>query len=224
MQQCVVFDVYGTLLDIGSPVVRLEGRIGPQADRLADLWRAKQLEYAWVATFTGRYETFWTLTKRALSQALGMTGLSEDRSLENDLLDAYMSPDLYKEVPDVLKLLQEEGHRLVVFSNGNPAMLEGALGAAGILDRFQGVISVDPIRRFKPDQAVYAYATDQLADFRDRIIFLSSNGWDITGALTYGWRTCWVNRKNTAFEFGDAEPSMIVSSLMDLPEKLKQDV
>ncbi len=224
MTKCLIFDLYGTLLDIGSPVARLSDRVGPEAARLADLWRAKQLEYAWVATFTGRYEPFWTLTGRALSHALGSVGLAGDSSLEDDLLNAYKAPDLYDEVPDALTVLQQQGHRLVVFSNGNPDMLDEALDAVGILDRFQAVVSVDPVRRFKPDQAVYAHATDTLAEPLDRILFLSSNAWDITGAMTFGWKTCWVNRKGTDFEFGSRDPSEIISSLSELPEKLNAGI
>lgn len=221
MKKCIVFDVYGTLLDIASPVARLQDRVGPQADRLADLWRAKQLEYAWVATLTGRYETFWTLTERALSYAFGAIGKSDDKALETDLLEAYKTPDLYAEVPDVLNELRRQGHRLVVFSNANPQMLESALSAVGVLEKVDQVISVDPTRRFKPDQAVYSFASDQIAGWNNDIVFLSSNGWDVIGAATYGWATYWVNRNNAVFEFGEREPSIVVSSLALLPDKLR---
>ena len=42
-----VFDAYGTLFDVHSAVARHRDAIGPQADRLSELWRAKQLEYTW---------------------------------------------------------------------------------------------------------------------------------------------------------------------------------
>lgn len=216
-----MFDVYGTLLDIASPVARLQDRVGPQATRLADLWRAKQLEYAWVATFTGRYETFWILTERALSHALDAIGKSDDKALEADLLEAYKAPDLYEEVPDVLSELRRDGHRLVVFSNANPVMLESALSAVDILNKVDQVISVDQVRRFKPDQAVYEFASEQMVDRQQDIVFLSSNGWDVTGAETHGWSTYWVNRKNAEFEFGIRDPSTIVSSLASFPDKLR---
>jgi len=221
MKKCVVFDVYGTLLDIGSPVARLKDRVGSDAPRLADLWRAKQLEYAWVAAFTGRYETFWALTERALSHAIQAIGIKSDGTLEAELLKDYQAPDLYEEIPDVLAELERDGHRLVVFSNGNPAMLETALSSVGIIERFEQIISVDPVRLFKPNQAVYAYATEQLSDWRDSIVFLSSNGWDISGAEAFGWTTYWVNRKNAAFEFGERDSATTISTLADLPEKLR---
>ena len=46
-----VFDAYGTLVRRAiRPCARLAGRIGPDAQRCPDLWRAKQLEYSWVRT------------------------------------------------------------------------------------------------------------------------------------------------------------------------------
>jgi 2-haloacid dehalogenase len=43
-----VFDAYGTLFDVHSPVVQLADRIGPSASELSKLWRQKQLEYTWL--------------------------------------------------------------------------------------------------------------------------------------------------------------------------------
>ncbi len=40
-----VLDAYGTLLDVHAAVARHREAIGPQADRLSELWRTKQLEY-----------------------------------------------------------------------------------------------------------------------------------------------------------------------------------
>jgi 2-haloacid dehalogenase len=221
MQRVIVFDVYGTLLDIASPVARHAERIGPEAARLNDLWRAKQLEYSWVATLTGHYETFWTLTGRALDHALAAVGISGDPRLRQDLLDAYRAPAVYPEVPETLRQLREGGHHLAVFSNGDPAMLDSALSAGGIVEHFHQVLSVDPARRFKPDQAVYAHADALLPARAGAVVFLSSNGWDVTGAGTFGWSPVWVNRRKLAFEFPTA-PSLTIAALDDLPAALAQ--
>lgn len=221
MQRVIVFDVYGTLLDIASPVARHAERIGPEAARLNDLWRAKQLEYSWVATLTGHYETFWTLTGRALDHALAAVGISGDPRLRQDLLDAYRAPAVYPEVPETLRQLREGGHHLAVFSNGDPAMLDSALSAGGIVEHFHQVLSVDPARRFKPDQAVYAHADALLPARAGAVVFLSSNGWDVTGAGTFGWSPVWVSRRKLAFEFPKA-PSLTIAALDDLPAALAQ--
>ncbi len=40
-----MFDAYGTLLDVHAAVAKHATRIGPEADAVSALWRAKQLEY-----------------------------------------------------------------------------------------------------------------------------------------------------------------------------------
>ena len=84
-----VFDAYGTLFDVHAAIARHRDAAGPEADRLSELWRTKQLEYSWTLTLAGRYLDFWTLTEQALDYALART-LSVDRTLRPKLLDAYL--------------------------------------------------------------------------------------------------------------------------------------
>ena len=42
-----VFDAYGTLFDVHAAIGRHRAAAGPDADRLSELWRSKQLEYTW---------------------------------------------------------------------------------------------------------------------------------------------------------------------------------
>ena len=39
-----VFDAYGTLLDVHAAIGRFRSESGPDADRISDLWRTKQLD------------------------------------------------------------------------------------------------------------------------------------------------------------------------------------
>src|SRR6266478_3407285 len=69
-----VFDAYGTLFDVHSAVARHRTEIGPDADGLSDLWRAKQLEYSWVRSLMGSYRDFLELTEAALDYATARRG------------------------------------------------------------------------------------------------------------------------------------------------------
>ena len=50
-------------------------RRGPDAERMSDIWRTKQLEYSWTLTLAGHYAEFWTLTERALDYRAGARAL-----------------------------------------------------------------------------------------------------------------------------------------------------
>jgi len=63
------------------------------------------------------------------------------------------------------------------------------------LSRFlDHVFSVDDIKVFKPDPAVYQMVTKKLSMNSDEVLFISSNQWDVAGAASFGFNVAWVNR------------------------------
>lgn len=211
-----VFDAYGTLFDVHAAVRRHAGEIGPEGQRLSEVWRAKQLEYSWVRTLMGAYADFWQLTEQALDFAFA-TVPSADRALRTRLLDAYWTLDCYPEVPAVLKALKAAGARIAILSNGSHAMLEAAVRSAALDQSVDEIFSVDLVRRFKTDPAVYDLVTTGWRLYPDAVSFQSSNRWDIAGATRFGFRTVWINRSNQPDEYGDQPPALILPSLDGLP-------
>lgn len=208
----VVFDAYGTLLDVHSAVQRHAAAIGPDAARLSETWRQKQLEYSWVLSLCGHYAPFWTLTERALDHALARHP-GVDPAIRPDLLDAYRSLDAYPEVPGTLDALRRAGLTTAILSNGDTAMLAAAVTAADLAERLDAVLSVDPAGTFKTAPRAYDLAPDRLGVPRERIVFLSSNRWDIAGAAAYGFAPVWVNRTDQPDEYPDLEPVRVIRSL-----------
>jgi len=45
--RAIVFDAYGTLFDVRAVVMQEVHHIDADADKLATLWRQRQLEYTW---------------------------------------------------------------------------------------------------------------------------------------------------------------------------------
>ena len=189
-----VFDAYGTLLDVNSAVAAHAARVGDRAADLARLWRTKQLEYTWLRSLMGLHADFDRVTEDALDYALEAMNL-EEPGLREALLAANLELEPYPEVAVVLTRWRDAGRRLAVLSNGTPATLEAGLDAAGIRDRFEHVLSVEPVGVFKPAPAVYLHATRTLGLAAGEIAFFSSNGWDAHGAAAFGFKVVWVNRK-----------------------------
>ncbi|MET7242546.1 haloacid dehalogenase type II [Methylobacterium sp. EM32] len=210
--EAVVFDAYGTLLDVHSAVQRHAAAVGSEAQRLSETWRQKQLEYSWVLSLCGRYAPFWTLTERALDYALAKHP-GVDRSVRGDLLAAYKTLDAYPEVPGTLEALRRAGLRTAILSNGDPAMLDAAVSAAGLGAHLDAVLSVDPAGTFKTAPAAYDLAPEALGVAREGIVFLSSNRWDIAGAAAYGFAPVWVNRTGQPDEYPDLAPVRVIRSL-----------
>lgn len=210
-----VFDAYGTLFDVHAAVRRHAERIGPDGQLLSDVWRAKQLEYSWTRTLMGAYQDFWALTEQALDFAFARVP-SADRALRADLLEAYWHLDCYPEVPSVLRALKAEGARLAILSNGSPAMLDAAVRSAALDQVLDEVFSVDAVRRFKTDPAVYDMVATGWRLYPSAVSFQSSNRWDVAGAARFGFRTVWINRSGQPDEYLDLSPDVILPSLEGL--------
>src|SRR5258708_22022302 len=207
-----VFDAYGTLFDVHAAIARHRGAAGPEADRFSEIWRTKQLEYAWMPSAAGHYADFWTLTERALDHAFARVP-SVDTALRARLLEAYFKLDAFPDARAALTALKAKGMRTAILSNGNPRMLEGAVTAAGIGADLDAVFSVDTIRIYKPRREVYALVTDAFKLAPAEVAFVSSNRWDVMGATAFGFRCVWVNRANAPEEYPEFAPVKVVREL-----------
>ncbi|WP_270934482.1 haloacid dehalogenase type II [Falsiroseomonas oryzae] len=213
----VVFDAYGTLLDVHAAVARHAGRLGAQASAVSALWRAKQLEQSWILSATGDYADFATLTRRALDIALAAHGIADD-ALRDDLLGAYRRLDAFPDAAPALAALRGAGLATAILSNGEPAMLEEAVAAAGLDPLLDAVLSVHPLRRYKPAPEVYALATTRFGCAPERIAFVSANAWDAFGAARFGFRVHWLTRAPVPVEYGlDRLARARIATLAELP-------
>jgi 2-haloacid dehalogenase len=212
-----VFDAYGTLFDVHAAIGRHRADVGPDADRLSELWRVKQLEYTWTLTLAGRYQDFWTLTGRALDFALARFP-AVDRALAPRLMDAYRSLDAFADAATVLRALKTRGHATAILSNGSPAMLSAAVAGAGLGEHLEAVLSVDAIRLYKPRPEVYRLVTDHFGIAPADVFFVSSNRWDVMGATAFGFRTAWINRGKLPDEYPELAPLRVLSDLAGLTE------
>jgi 2-haloacid dehalogenase len=213
--RAVIFDAYGTLFDVHSAVARHAERIGPEAARLSEIWRSKQLEYSWVLSLASRYEPFWLLTERALAYAFARCP-SVDRTVGPLLLDAYRRLDCYPEVPALLDALRREGLQTGTLSNGDPQMLREATASAGLGGRLDAVLSVEAVKTFKTSPQAYELVITALSMSRSDIVFVSSNRWDIAGAAAFGFTSVWVNRLGLPDEYPGLEPVAVATDLTAL--------
>lgn len=220
----MVFDVYGTLLDVDAAARRVAAEPGMEQlaecwPKLAAAWRQRQLSLSWLRSMMGQYCDFWTITVDALDASLAELGL-DDPNLRWRLLSLYTKLDCYPEVTAVLAELAETGMPLVVLSNGNPQMLETALHAAAIDRFFDAVLSADECGVYKPDAAVYSLVTERYECEPAAAVFFSANDWDIAGAGSFGFRTVWVNRSGGIAIPLPTPPAVVINTLAEAPELL----
>ncbi len=210
-----VFDAYGTLFDVGSPVRQCAESLGPDALRLAAIWREKQLQYTWLRSLQGRFADFAQVTADALDHALACLR-REDPGLRERLLQAYRTPCVYPEVRPTIEVLRARGVRTAILSNGTTEWLNAAIRCNGLEEMFDAVLSADAVQVYKPHPAVYGLAERALLVSAGQISFQSSNGWDAWSASAYGMRAVWCNRSGQAPEFLPEAPEHTISALDEI--------
>lgn len=223
MTKVLAFDIYGTLINTHGVVTRLQEFIGDEALTFSNRWRDKQLEYSFRKGLMDSYQNFGVCTSQSLEytdQLLG-TNLSKDQKAA--LLAEYRVLPAFDDVLESLTLLKAAGHKIYAFSNGAEDAVQGLLDNAGILQLFDAVVSVDPLRTFKPAPDVYAHMVKTGGASVAETWLISSNPFDVIGAATVGMPTAWVQRSKLAiFDPWGIEPTITIENLAELKQKISQ--
>lgn len=217
--RAVLFDVFGTLLDVLS-VQSLADSFWPgRGAELAQLWRTRQIDYSRLRTISGRYVPFSRLTRDALEYSVDALSLRASTNQLDALTAQYEHLAAYPEVRSVLEGLAGK-LRLGVLSNGDPPLLEATLGHAGLLPLLDPVLSADSVHSFKTAASVYELGPRALGLAPADILFVSSNCWDAVGATWYGYVACWINRSGAPLERLGAVPAHAGATLEQVTEVL----
>ena len=153
----LAFDVYGTLIDTHGVVSALNLLVGDRATDFSQTWRDKQLEYSFRRGLMQNYETFAVCTRQALEFTCSYFAVDMSSQQKDELMALYRVLPAYADAKDGLRQLKSSGVRLYAFSNGARDALDVLLGHAGLKDYFIDMVSVDPVKSFKPNPAVYAH-------------------------------------------------------------------
>jgi 2-haloacid dehalogenase len=219
----LAFDVYGTLIDTHGVVTALEDLVGDHAKAFSNTWRDKQLEYSFRKGLMQNYETFAVCTSQALDYTCAYYGTNLRDEQKKDLMGLYRILPVFDDVKEGLTLLKAAGFRLYAFSNGAADALELLLNNAGIRDLFLDVVSVDDIKSFKPNPAVYSHFLRKSKATGGDAWLISSNPFDVIGSISAGMKAAWVKRSPDAvFDPWGIEPTMTVSSLIDLVGRMEK--
>jgi len=218
----LAFDVYGTLINTHGVVSALQELVGDQAKAFSNTWRDKQLEYSFRRGLMQNYETFAVCTSQALDYTCTCYGTGLSDAQKQALMSLYRVLPAFDDVAEGLQQLQDAGLRLYAFSNGAADALEVLLNNAGIRDLFLGVVSVDGIKSFKPNPAVYSHFLRQSKSTGGSAWLISSNPFDVIGAISAGMKSAWVRRSPEAiFDPWGIEPTLTVNNLLELGNKIR---
>ena len=216
----LAFDVYGTLINTYGMVDLLKRYIGEdKAMAFASTWRDKQLEYSFRRSMMGQYEPFYVCTSEALKYCIEFYQVEITRDQYYSLLKRYQILPVYKDVVTTLKALYKQpGIRLFALTNGPGEEVERLFEDNQINSYFEDIVSIDEIKIYKPDPAVYEHFLNRANTDKSSSWLISGNSFDVLGASSVGMHSVWIRRYDQQI----ADPWSIkaentIHQLSDLP-------
>jgi 2-haloacid dehalogenase len=196
--------------------------MGGKAAEFSRAWRAKVLEYSFRRGLMQNYVDFATCTAQALDYTCVQFGTSLSPQARDEMMNAYRVLPVFGDVVEGLTRAQKAGFRMYAFSNGSAAAVETLLRHADIRKFFVDVVSVDEMKSYKPNPAVYSHFLRRAGASGTEAYLISSNPFDVIGAVSAGMRAIWIRRTPDAlFDPWDIEPTLTMDSLLDLASQIE---
>lgn len=215
----LAFDVYGTLIDTAGITTALRELVGERAPAFAALWRDKQLEYSFRRALMQNYVDFSTCVRQSLEYTAGQFEAPLTEAERHQLLALYRTLPAFPDVTGGLARLRQPHVQPFAFSNGHPDDLESLLRTAAIRSYFKGVVSLFEARTFKPNPAAYAHFHRAAQTGGGETWLISSNPFDVIGALSAGMKAVWLQRSPaTQFDPWEFQPTVIAASLLEVAD------
>ena len=227
----LVFDVFGTVVDWRSSIIRegraLGARLRIDVDwaAFADEWRARyQPSMEQVRSGARPWVKLDDLHREslvALLEAFSIEGLSEQ-----DIDDFNRAWHRLTPWPDSVAGMQRLRRRypLATCSNGNVALLMHMARNAGL--PWDAILGAEPARAYKPLPEAYLRTADFLALPPQRVMLVAAHNADLLAARAQGLRTAFVLRPS---EYGPQQRvdvraehafDFIASSMEDLADQM----
>ncbi|MEE2754674.1 MAG: haloacid dehalogenase type II [Candidatus Latescibacterota bacterium] len=199
--RALTFDVFGTVVDWRSTIVREATRLGEEksirADwaAFADAWRSgygpamnrvRQGELPWT-----KIDLLHRMILDDLLEAYGLSGLSESERVNLNRVWHRLDP-----WPDSIGGLTrlKSAFTIATLSNGNVSLLANMAKHVGL--PWDVILSAELARHYKPDAESYLYSAELLGEPPERVMMVASHKRDLQAAQSVGFKTAFVARPN----------------------------
>jgi 2-haloacid dehalogenase len=223
----VVFDIFGTVLDLGGSLSEPAGRFLAEhgspvaAQGFWDDWRGRQrIEQYQDNLFMLGHSGYLETCRRSFAYCLRLHNVQFEYADVDRFMAVYDDLRPFDDaIAGLHRLVDSRKFALVVLSNGEQSYLERtARDNVGI--PFDHVISVEKAGVFKSHPAVYRTAARILNKAPSEILMVSSHSFDVTGARASGFQAGYVNRYRLPNEESVYLPDFEVADFNQLADRL----
>jgi len=219
-----MFDQYGTVVDmqkglteVAAPYLKAKGWSG-RPDAFVTWWRRTHFENSMIDALLHKAHTpYREIGERAVAYTLERAGIEHTAAEVRTLVAQIEKLKPFPDVPGALARLRTR-YKIVVFSNGDPDMLEAAKAHHGIA--FDDVISVAAAGSFKPHVATYTKAAEIAGVRMDQVLFVANHAFDCVGAKAAGMHAAFIDRRKRPFGRTPYQPDIVVEDMKQLADLL----
>lgn len=232
--KALTFDVFGTVVDWRSSVIREARALGAckgiEADweAFADGWRARyQPAMEQVRSGARPWTILDQLHRESLDSLLKEFGIEGLQEAEIDEFNrAWHRLEPWADAIEGLQLLKSR-YILATLSNGNVALLVNMAKRSGL--PWDAILGAEPTRHFKPQPEAYLGTARYLGLSPSECLMVAAHNQDLVTASELGFRTAFVARPT---EYGpsqvrdrEAEHSfdIVATSFIELAEQLRAE-
>ncbi len=197
--KAIVFDVFGTVVDWRTSIIREGRELGERKDinadweAFADAWRGK---YQPSMERVRKGERPWTklddLHRESLLELLKefkIKGL--DKNEIEDFNKAWHRLDPWPDTVEGLTRLKSK-YVIATLSNGNVALLTNMAKRAGL--PWDAILGAEPAQAYKPTPESYVRTADFLGLPTEQMMLCAAHNDDLMAARSHGYRTAFVRR------------------------------
>lgn len=185
----VLWDSLGTLLDLSPVRERFSSQDGFHA------WFERTIHTGAALALAGEFHPFTAIAEATVPP-------DEQDALE--ALQHELRP--HHDAAEALDVLDEAGIESWIVTNGGRESTLETLARGGLQERFQGVVSIDDVRVWKPAREPYEETLRRAGAEPDDAWLVAAHGWDVHAAALHGLHAVWVDRLEQRWLLPVAEP------------------
>ncbi len=190
----IFFDINETLLDMGNVAESITKALNGRDD-LVSSWFTTMLHYSLVSNATDDYHHFGEIGVAAqlLVAKQHNIGLTKEQA-QQAVAKPFRDLQPHHDVIQGLKRFQASGAKLVTLTNSSDAGIASQLTNAKLTEYFDGSLTVESLKVFKPDLRVYEWALAEMDVKPENAMLIAAHTWDIAGASKAGMQTAFIER------------------------------
>lgn len=214
----IAFDVIETLFALDPVGERMKAAGLPHT--MLRLFFAQMLRDAFALEGSGVYKPFPEIAAANLAIVLAGHGLAAGKAQVDGIMGAFAELPAHADVRPAFERVRGAGVRLITVSNGGAQGTKKLLARAGLLDYVEQVVSIDEVKRWKPNKAVYLHAAQAAGVAPGDLALVAAHAWDVHGAKQAGLLGAWVKRQDAEYHAAMTPPDARGDSLTETVEGL----